>query len=95
MLADAALHLITWDKGYQAQAWPPPGGITGAMALERRGTWAEAIRSDRLEYSDRRWPKDQRLRQLVVQATNPRNRSIQSHFTDDQATARSRSSADV
>ena len=29
VLADAALHLITWEKGYEAQAWPPPGGITG------------------------------------------------------------------
>ena len=26
VLADAALHLITWEKGYQAQAWPRPRG---------------------------------------------------------------------
>jgi hypothetical protein len=88
VLADAALHLITWEKGYQAQAWPPPGGITGAMVMERPRNRAEDIRSYHLEYWDRRWPKDERLRQLVVQATNPQNHSIQvSILTEDQAAA--------
>jgi hypothetical protein len=86
VLADAALHLITWEKGYQAQAWPPPGGITGTMVLERARNRAEDIRAYRLEYWDRPWPKDQRLRQLVVQATNPAGRVIQiSILSDDQA----------
>ncbi len=88
VLADAALHLITWEKGYQAQAWPPPGGITGAMVMERPRNRAEDIRSYHLEYWDRRWPKDGRLRQLVVQATNPQNHSIQvSILTEDQEAA--------
>ena len=26
VLADPALHLITWEKGYQRQPWPPPAG---------------------------------------------------------------------
>jgi hypothetical protein len=87
VLADAALHLITWEKGYQAQAWPPPGGITGTMVIERARNRAEDIRAYRLEYWDRLWPKDQRLRQLVVQATNPAGRVIQiSILSDDQAT---------
>ena len=86
VLADAALHLITWEKGYQAQAWPPPGGITGTMVLERARNRAEDIRAYRLEYWDRLWPKDQRLRQLVVQATNPAGRVIQiSILSDDPA----------
>jgi hypothetical protein len=88
VLADAALHLITWEKGYQAQAWPPPGGITGAMVMERPRNRAEDIRSYHLEYWDRLWPKDERLRQLVVQATNPQNHSIQvSILTEDQEAA--------
>jgi hypothetical protein len=88
VLADAALHLITWEKGYPAQAWPPPGGITGAMVMERPRNRAEDIRSYHLEYWDRRWPKDKRLRQLVVQATNPQNHSIQvSILTEDQEAA--------
>jgi hypothetical protein len=38
-----------------------------------------------LEYWDRAWPKDERLRQIVVQATNPQGRVIQvSILTDDK-----------
>jgi hypothetical protein len=88
VLADAALHLITWEKGYKAQAWPPPGGVSGAMVIERPRNRAEDIRSYHLQYWDRLWPKDERLRQLVVQATNPAGRVIQvSILTDDQKAA--------
>ena len=88
VLADAALHLITWEKGYRAQAWPPPGGITGAMLIERPRNRAEDIRAYPLEYWDRSWPKDERLRQIVVQATNPQKQVIQvAILTDDQKAA--------
>jgi hypothetical protein len=88
VLADAAVHLITWEKGYQAQAWPPPGGITGAMVIERSRNRAEDIRSYHLEYWDRPWPQHERLRQIVVQATNPQDHVIQvSILTDDQTVA--------
>ena len=84
-LADPALHLITWEKGYARQNWPPPGGISGSIVIERARNRAEDIRSYHLEYWDRTWPKDQRLRQIVVQATNPQGRVIQvSILTDDQ-----------
>jgi hypothetical protein len=84
VLAEADLHLITWEKGYQRQDWPPAGGISGSMVIERARNRAEDIRSYHLEYWDRAWPKDPRLRQIVVQATNPRGRVIQvSILTDD------------
>ncbi len=85
VLADPALHLITWEKGYERQHWPPPGGISGALVIERPRNRAEDIRSYPLEYWDRTWPQDQRLRQIVVQATNPQGRVIQvAILTDDQ-----------
>jgi hypothetical protein len=88
VLADPALHLITWEKGYPRQDWPPPGGISGAMVIERARNRAEDIRSYQLEYWERAWPKEERLRQIVVQATNPRGRLIQvSILTDDQEAA--------
>ena len=88
VLTDPALHLITWEKGYAQQAWPPSGGISGSMVIERARNRAEDIRSYHLEYWDRPWPKDPRLRQIVVQATNPRGRIIQvSILTDDQTSA--------
>ena len=87
VLADATLHLITWEKGYEAQAWPPPGGITGAMVIERPRNRAEDLRAYHLEYWDRSWPKDERLRQIVVQATNPQKHVIQVSILTDDAKA--------
>lgn len=84
VLADPALHLITWEKGYEAQSWPPAAGVSGSMVIERARNRADDIRSYHLEYWDRAWPNDERLRQLVVQATNPQGRTIQvSVLTDD------------
>jgi hypothetical protein len=84
VLADPVLHLITWEKGYQKQPWPPPGGISGSMVIERARNRADDIRSYHLEYWDRTWPKNEPLRQIVVQATNPHGRVIQvSILTDD------------
>ena len=88
VLINPVLHLITWEKGYEAQSWPPAGGVSGSMVIERARNRAEDIRSYHLEYWDRSWPKDQRLRQLVVQATNPNGRTIQvAVLTDDRKRA--------
>jgi hypothetical protein len=85
VLADPALHLITWEKGYERQNWPPPGESSGSIVMERARNRAEDVRSYHLEYWDRTWPKDPRLRQIVVQATNPQGRVIQvSILTDDK-----------
>lgn len=87
VLADPALHLITWEKGYERQKWPPPGGISGSIVIERARNRAEDIRSYHLEYWDRTWPKDERLRQIVVQATNPQGRVIQVAILSDDRKA--------
>lgn len=76
VLANPALHLITWEKGYEAQSGPPEGGLSGSMVIERARHRAEDLRSYHLEYWDRPWPKDERLRQLIVQATNPKGQTI-------------------
>lgn len=88
VLADPMLHLITWEKGYVAQAWPPPEGISGSLVIQRPRNRAEDVRCYHLQYWDRSWPKDPRLRQIVVQATNPQGRVIQvAILTDDQSGA--------
>jgi hypothetical protein len=75
----------TWEKGYSRQAWPPPGGLSGSLVVERARNRAEDLRAYHLDYWDRAWPKDERLRQIVVQATHPQGRVIQvSILTDDQ-----------
>ena len=90
VLAAPTLHLMTWEKGCVRQDWPPSGGISGVLVIERARNRAEDIRASHLEYWDRPWPKDPRLRQLVVQATNPRGRVIQvAILTDDLTSAAS------
>lgn len=85
VLADPVLHLVTWEKGYVRQNWPPSGGISGSMVIERARNYAEDLRCYQLEYWDRTWPKDERLRQIVVQATNPQGRVIQVSILSEDA----------
>ena len=55
------------------------------MVIERARNRAQDIRSYRLEYWDRPWPKDERLRQLIVRATNPKGQTIQVSILTDEA----------
>jgi DNA repair exonuclease SbcCD ATPase subunit len=55
--------------------------------IERARNRAEDIRSYHLEYWDRTWPNDERLRQIVVQAANPQGRVIQVSILSDDAKA--------
>jgi hypothetical protein len=57
------------------------------MVIERPRNRAEDLRAYHLEYWDRPWPKDERLRQIVVQATNPQNHRIQVAILTDDAQA--------
>ncbi len=86
VLASPHLHLVTWEKGYQEQSWPPAGGVSGRMVIERARNRADDLRSYHLEYVDRPWLKDPRLRQIVVRATNPQGRTIEVAVLTDDAT---------
>jgi hypothetical protein len=87
VLADPALHLITWQKGYVAQSWDPQA-VQGRLVMERARNAAADWRSYHFEYLDRDWPTEPRLRQIVVQATNPQGRVVQvAILTDDRLRA--------
>ena len=83
VLADPALHLITWQKGYVAQSWDPKA-VQGRLVMERARNASDDLRSYHLEYRDRDWPADPRLRQIVVQATNPQGRVVQVALLTDE-----------
>ncbi len=70
----SAHYLITWEKSYQPQSWPPAGGIRGADGA-RAG--AQPGRGPPLLSICR---PGIGLRQIVVQATNPSGRVIQVRF---------------
>ncbi len=85
--ADRALHLITWQKGYVAQVWDPKA-VQGQLVMERARNAAADLRSYHFEYLDRDWPSDPKLRQIIVQATNPQGRVVQvAILADDRARA--------
>jgi len=76
-------HLITWQKGYQAVPWSGQE-IMGSFLLERPRNNSTDLRTYRFEYIDRAWPRDERMRQLRVEATNPQGRTVQlGVLTDD------------
>jgi hypothetical protein len=82
VIQDPALHLITWEKGYEAQAWDP-AQTGGSFGLERRRNDATDVRLYQFEYVDRRWDKNPLLRQLIVRATNPEGRTVQLAILSD------------
>ena len=85
VLTDPAMHLITWDKGFQRITWPPAEGLSGAMVIQKARNRSTDLRSYQIQYWERPWPKNTRLRQIIVQASNPKGRTIQvAILTDDR-----------
>jgi hypothetical protein len=77
-------HLITWEKNFKPGLWDFQKG-SGQYALERTRNHAQDKRVYRFEYLDQDWAKNPRMRQLVVQATNPQGNRIQvGILTDDR-----------
>ena len=76
ILADPSPHLITWQTGYVAQPWEE-AKVSGHFKLTRVRNHASDLRSYDFQDRDQKWEKDPRLRQIVVQATDPTGRVAQ------------------
>ena len=93
VLADPAIHLITWEKGYQSTTDTPwetlsdehkTAGTHGAHTFNRQRNNARDHRPYHFEYIDRPWAKNPAIRQIIVRATNPRGNTVQlSVLSDD------------
>ncbi len=83
VIADPAVHLITWQKGYVAE----PGdaaAVSGAFGLEKARNHAQDVRLYQFSYHDRIWAANPALRQIVVRATHPAGETAQlAILTDD------------
>ena len=73
---DPTFHLITWQKGFTAQTWDPTK-VMGKTTLTRFRNSSTDLRLYQFEYVERPWEKNSKLRQIVVQATDDRGRTIQ------------------
>jgi hypothetical protein len=80
-------HLITWEKNFKPIPWDSQK-CSGQYALERTRNHSLDKRVYRFEYLDQDWAKNPKMRQLIVQATNPQGITIQvSILTDDRQRA--------
>jgi hypothetical protein len=87
VLAEPALHLITWQKGYAGGGWDE-GKVSGQCVIERPRNRAADVQTYRFRYLDQPWAADPRWRQLIVQATNPSGRTVEvAILTDDLSRA--------
>jgi hypothetical protein len=84
ILAEPALHLITWQKGYRPGDWDETQ-VSGQCVLERTRNRAVDRQTYHFRYRDQKWAADPRWRQLIVQATHPNGRTVEvAILTDDQ-----------
>jgi hypothetical protein len=83
VIAEPAVHLITWQKGYVAGPWDATA-VSGAYGLERVRNNAQDVRLYQFSYRDGKWAANPALRQIVVRATNPAGETAQlAILTDD------------
>ncbi len=73
---EAGDHVLTWEKGYSSGAWQD-GAPTVVFARQRTRNHAGDLRHYRFECQETPWPRDSRLRRMVVRATNPQNRTLE------------------
>ena len=91
VLADPAIHLVTWEKGYHPlgdEDWKilaaEHSQTFGSHVLARLRNHSRDRRLYHFEYLSRPWPTNPAIRQILVRATNPRQRTVQlSILTDD------------
>jgi len=72
IVADACLHLVTWEKDYKRGSWNEKE-VQGAFVMERCRNRAEDIKKYSFAYLDQDWDKDADMRLLRVRATNPKS----------------------
>lgn len=83
VIDDPSVHLITWQKGFVAEAWEAEK-VMGQTTITRFRNSSRDWRSYQFEYVERAWEQNSKLRQIVVRATDYKGRTIQvAILTDD------------
>ncbi|MDA3833993.1 MAG: hypothetical protein PF495_11405 [Spirochaetales bacterium] len=70
------VHIVTWEKGYKKGQWNP-SKKNGEFVLRRPKNSSTHLKDYHFQYIDRPWKKDPSIRQIIVKATNPNNRTIE------------------
>ena len=70
------VHLVTWEKGYKKGQWDS-SQKSGEFILRKPKNSSTHLKDYHFQYYDRPWLKDTSIRQIIVRATNPNNRTIE------------------
>lgn len=77
-------HFIVWEKGYRRDGWEEEK-ISGEFSLTRSRNNSTDLLRYKFTYIDQIWKRHDGIRQIIVQATNPKDRTIEvSILTDDK-----------
>jgi len=68
-------HFITWEKGFRVDKHKDVEWM-GSMSLYRAKNSSQDLKRYHFSYCDRPWPRHDKIRQIIVKATNPKGRSI-------------------
>ena len=85
VLAEPAVHLVTWQKGYQPGDWDE-AKVSGQCVIERVRNDATDVQSYQFRYLDQKWAADGRWRQIIVRATHPSGRTAEVAILSDDHT---------
>jgi len=75
LIADPHNHLITWEKNFKKDSWDAQGQ-EGDFIVSKPRNNSRDLRHYHFQYLDRPWFRNPLMRQIVVQATNPDQRTI-------------------
>lgn len=83
MNSEYVTYFITWEKGYKKNMWDV-SKISGLFDLYKATNSSKSLKKYSFEYIDQLWERDNKIRQIIVRATNPRWRTIEvSILTND------------
>ena len=70
------VHIVTWEKGYKKGRWQEEHK-GGEFIIRRARNSSKDLKSYHFVFIDRPWSKETSIRQIIVKATNPKNRTIE------------------
>jgi transposase len=75
-------HFVTWQKGYKKVGLEKEK-ISGKLSITRARNNATDLLIYKFSYIDRTWEKNKEIRQIIVHATNAKNKTIEVSILSD------------
>jgi hypothetical protein len=85
IVTDELMHIVTWEKGYKRDKWDEQK-ISGNFSFYKERNNSRDLFKYDFEYIDQDWGKNDKIRQLIVRATNPKGNTIEVALLADDST---------